>query len=308
MTTAAEAAANQKLRFQARLADPKEVWGIPFNMGKLDKITGGIQLKEVFRGAKVGDNDLITLIADTGVGKSSIAGMIARNVARYFKDNCPGYEVRYATLEMSAEKLQDRMAASDAGIPLHRIKTGMFISEAQEQRYYSALTDLAALPISYITLEEAGDMRSLYNLIAKPREGMKCGFWVVDHLHICPGEGDQENSRLNGVIKYLDSLSKRHAPGLVLGQMNKDALRRQDKRPQKSDILYGSTLMQASSLVLGLYREDIYTQMDAEEAPNERPAELNILKSRDGAMACIYLTVYVDRMFWEVNEKRNGAP
>lgn len=307
MTTSREAAEKQKLRFEARVADPKEVWGIPFGVDKLDRLTGGIQLKEVRDGVKIGDNSLITLIADTGVGKSSFAGMIGRNVARYFKDFKPGHEVVYISLEMSAEQLQDRMVASDKGIPLHRIKTGMYISNTQRDRYYEGLEDLASLPIRYITSEDGLDMKGIYNRVVKGGDGLKCGFWVFDHIHISPGDGDM-GAKVSHAATVLDSLSKRHAPGMVLGQMNKDALRRQDKRPQKSDLAWNSSLVQASTLVLGLYREDVYTQLDAEEAPNERPAELNILKSREGAMGCINFIVYVDRMFWEVpdSEKRSA--
>lgn len=305
--TAAEAAAKQKLRFQARLSNPKEVWGIPYGIPKLDKLTGGIQLKEFLNGTKIGDNELITLIADTGVGKSSLAGMLARNVARYFADNHPDLEVRYVTLEMSGEKLQDRMVSSDQGIPLHRIKSGLFISDSQEERYYRGLDELAKLPIRYITADDVADMKALYKSVALPAEGKKCGFWIVDHLQICPGtSAENKNGAIDGAITYLVRLADKYAPGMVLAQMNKDALRRQDKRPQKSDIMYGSALIQASTLVFGLYREDVYTQIDIDNPPKEVPSELNILKSRDGVQACIYFTIYTDRMYWEVSKKKNG--
>lgn len=300
--TAKETAERQLKRTDIRWANPKEVWGLPFGIEKLDRITGGIQVKEVYQGQKVGDNDLIVLIADTGVGKSSFAGFLAQNIAGYFKAKKPGYEVRLVTLEMSAESFQDRMAASLSGVPLRRIKSGMYLSEKQKEDYYHATFALAELPIRYI--DEVTSLADLGMQISKQQDGMRCGFWIIDHLHLTPGASNAENSvgALNEVVVGLTKLAQNVSPGMVLAQMNKDALRRVDKRPQKSDIRNNSSLSNAATVIFGLFREDIYTKIDVDQRPVSVPAELSILKSREGEMGTIELELVGDRMLWVVKQ------
>lgn len=301
--TAAQAGEKQKLRFNARAADPKEVWGIPWGIGKLDHITHGIQRRETLQGQKVGDNDLVVLVADTGVGKSSFAGWVAQNVAEHFKNHEPEREVRIVTLEMSAEQFQDRMASAKSGVPLHRIQTGMYLSQAQKEAYHTAVGELAELPIRYI--DEVQNLAELGNSVSKSVEGMRCGFWILDHLHLAPGASNAENGvgALNEVVVGLTKLAVNVAPGMVLSQMNKDALRRVDKRPQKGDVRNNSSLSNAATVILGLFREDVYTQIAVEERPKILPAELAILKNRNGPMGMLELELIGDRMLWLVKEK-----
>lgn len=298
--TAREAARKQQIRFEARALDPKEIWGIPWGIEKLDHITHGIKRKEIIKGEKVGDNDLIVLIADTGVGKSSWAGWIAHNVAEYFKQYEPDKEVRLITLEMSAEQFQERMASAKSGVPLERITTGMFLTDDQQLSYYDAVSDLAELPIRYI--DSLDNLADLGRSITSKIDGKTCGLWVLDHLHLAPGASNADNSvgALNEVVVGLTKLATHTSPGIVLTQMNKDSLRRVDKRPQKSDIRNNTSLSNAATVIMGLYREDIYVNLAVEEKPKVVPAELTILKNRSGKMGLIELDLMTDRMMWGV--------
>ena len=95
----------------SKLANPEtrgEYVGIPLGIGDLDRMITGLN-----------KSDLIILGARPGMGKTSFALNIARNVAVN-----GGKTVCFFSLEMTRDQLAQRMLSSEAGIKSEKLRTG----------------------------------------------------------------------------------------------------------------------------------------------------------------------------------------
>ena len=95
----------------AKMTDPEtreDYIGIPCGIGELDKMITGLNR-----------SDLIILGARPGMGKTSFALNIARNVAVN-----AGKTVCFFSLEMTRDQLAQRMLSSEAGIKSEKLRTG----------------------------------------------------------------------------------------------------------------------------------------------------------------------------------------
>lgn len=272
---------------KARQDSPQDVWGIPTGIKGLDYLTGGIQAEEI-----------TILGADSGVGKSALAGQICLNVARWVQEHRPGEVVRVVHTEMSEDAFLKRLACHQARVRSRRINTGR-ATEAELKAYGEALRELAALPI-----EIEDEPQSLEDTIrfirGRTPEDAKCAWWMVDYLQEHPG---RENSLADGVTKVaevlpaLRNVAKRIAPGLVTSQFTKaisdrTAIAKQQTkgaddvdaahRPQSGDLLGGRTILATANVILLLYRPDFYKDIPEERKDKEQYAELIVAKNRDG--------------------------
>jgi len=94
-----------------KMADPDtraDYIGIPCGIGELDKMLTGLNR-----------SDLIILGARPGMGKTSFALNIVRNVAMNTKRT-----VCFFSLEMTRDQLAQRMLSSEAGIKSEKLRTG----------------------------------------------------------------------------------------------------------------------------------------------------------------------------------------
>lgn len=306
MIGAREAAEETKIEFSKRLKSGKRVWGAPYGLPTLDEKTGGVHSKQIS-----------FLVADSGVGKSSLGGQFAIHIARWLKEHAPGRDVRVVTLEMHSSYWIQRVAAADAGIPLHRVNNGFadlqekgvapeFLEE-QERRFDAACDEIASLPIQYIGTDSVSQMQDIKAQIQQPAEdGSKCSWWLLDHLNLIPGSSDPKSLSEN--VHFLTRIARTIAPGMVLTQIpSKQIAQRSDKRPTASDIFNTSAAQQDADLILGLYREDRYVRWPDDRKNDPRPAELTILKARYGEDGwTIPLWLLKDRLAWVERERTNG--
>jgi replicative DNA helicase len=72
-------------------------------------------------------------------------------------------------------------------------------------------------------------------------------------------------------------------PIMLLSQLNREAEKRQDKRPQPSDLRESGAVEQDADVIILLHREDAHDR----ESPRAGEAELIVAKHRNGPTATI---------------------
>lgn len=270
----------------ARVKDPRHVWGVPWSFPGLDNLTGGIHTGE-----------MSLLMARPGVGKSLFAGQVALSAAQWLKEGegaerLPNHVVRIVLCEMTQEAFQDRMVCALAGVNQRRVRSG-FLSPEQQQRYRDALRTVASLPIEY--LDNTSGLNETTRFL-KGKSDSKTAWWLLDYIGNHPAGNERIDSedyrRVSYVSAGLREFSKSSAPGLVVVQMNRsvESSMRKDKRPMLSDLRDSGKLEQdASGVVMGLYRPDIYLEVPQEERKRPKQAQLIVLKQRNGPVGTVDL-------------------
>jgi replicative DNA helicase len=196
------------------------VHGVPTNYSRLDAVTQGLQ-----------PGELIVLAARPSVGKTSFALNIARNAAVLAERR-----VVIFSLEMSKQALVQRLICSEAKVDAYLISTGQADAHAFERiagamdRLSQAniwIDDTPALPIS--------ELRARARRM-KAQQGVD--LVVVDYLQLM--RGGRQDSRVQEVSEIssgLKTIAKElHLPVLALSQLSRESERRENRKPQLSDL------------------------------------------------------------------------
>lgn len=255
-----------------RMASPGNVWGIPTGFRKLDNLTHGIQQEE-----------MTVLMARPGVGKSALAGKIALNAAKHFKNSGSKKVVRLISLEMAWDSWVARLASYLSKVPIELALSG-YLKNGAADAWNRALDELAQLPIECI---DSGITLGAINQFV--RQDNKCGLFIVDHIGITPGN-DSNTSSYNSITAastLYRELSKSVAPSIILSQMNRASELRQDRRPTLSDLYGSDRVSQDARKVIGLYRDDIYSKLSQEDREKPQAAEIIIIKNNNGRLGTI---------------------
>lgn len=275
--TSADVSNNLKDHALSRLENPATMWGVaPWGLPGLDAMTGGIQRE-----------DLTILMARPAMGKSAFLTKILASVASYFRDQGNGMVARVVSCEMSAEQLQQRMVCLEARVSARRVQEGALTLE-EFARYEDACNTIAALPIEYE--DEPTSLKASVEWLTKDK---KCGWFGVDYLQIHPLGRDEktDSNYLNAsnISTAFRLVARNHCPGLLLSQMSRKCEERQDKRPQLADLRDSGQIEQDGALILGLYRDDVYTKTGDDEPSRAKPAELLVRKHRKGPVGTVEL-------------------
>jgi replicative DNA helicase len=244
--------------------------GIPTGFRDLDKKLSGLQ-----------KTDLIILAARPGMGKTSLALDIARNVA--VKNNKP---VGIFSLEMGKDQLADRLIASTGNIDSWHLRTGQLTSD-DYSRIQHAMGSLSEAPL-YI--DDAGSVNILQiRAMARRLQATKgLSLLIVDYLQLMepmnrfasPVQQVTENSR---ALKIL--AKELNVPVLVLSQLSRAVESRVPQIPRLSDLRESGAIEQDADVVMFIYRDDFYN----ENSLKPGIAQVIIEKHRNGATGSIEL-------------------
>lgn len=219
--------------YEARKADPKAVWGIPWPWPSLNGATGGIQFSP--------RSEMSVLMAPSGAGKTAFTVKVARTVAEFFKSE-EGIKtlggdkvVRCVLLEGGRELFQDRMAHMIANTSRKRFMAGR-ASKEEWDRYREAQTHLFKLPIEYMDVDQ--DDVSFPAIESFIKRDNACGWWCLDHIGLIPGYQDS-NAHMVNTSKAVMRLVRRTAPAMILTHTQRTGGKQQqgkeviDRRPNR---------------------------------------------------------------------------
>ena len=242
--------------------------GVPTGFADLDDLLSGLQ-----------KGNLIVVAARPGVGKSSLVTNLARNVAVD-----AGASVAMFSLEMSRFEIGMRLLCGEARVPWDRVRSG-HVATDDWTRIAEAAETLHDAPL-YIV--DSGNV-TIVDIRAKARRLMRqgLGLIIVDYLQLMSAPSRRAENRQQEIAEISRSLKllakELDIPVIAVSQLNRDPERRQDKRPQLSDLRESGAIEQDSDIVIFIHRDD-------QDAQNKGKAELIVAKHRNGPTRTIDLT------------------
>ena len=219
--------------------------------------------------------DMIVIAGKSGTGKTTLAMNIVQSVA--MDQSIP---TLVFTLEMSGEQLVDRLVSAVSGIPFLEVRSGRFLNNPT---YSHLITPtLQKIKDANLTIVDNG-ATSITQIQANARRFFRNhgkGLLVIDYVSLVSGPGRGEE-RISYISRTLKALAKElNITIIVLTQMNRNVLQRNDKRPIASDLRESAALEHDCDALLMLYED---------EASNPGVMEVICRKLRNGPTGTDYL-------------------
>ena len=260
-----------------KMANPEtrnDYIGIPTGISALDKVIGGLY-----------KSDLIVLGARPGMGKTSFALNITRNVAVN-----AGKTVCFFSLEMSRDQLAQRMLSSEAGIESEKLRNGE-ISDDEWTRIAQAGDNLAKANIYF---DETSSI-TVPEMKAKVRRLKKVDLVVVDYLGLMKSARNIENrvQEVSEITRNLKIMAKDlKVPVIACAQLSRATeAKGKSHKPALSDLRDSGSIEQDADIVMFLYREKYYDneKADDEDKADPNKSECIIAKNRHGGLDTVEL-------------------
>ena len=252
----------------------KDYIGIPTGIGELDRMITGLN-----------KSDLIILGARPGMGKTSFALNIARNVAVN-----AGKTVCFFSLEMTRDQLAQRLLSSEAGIKSEKMRTG----ELDSDEWTRLANAGAVLSKSDIYLDETSSV-TVSQIKAKLLRMKKVDLVVIDYLGLMQSDKRAEN-RVNEVAQITRNLKVMakdlKVPIIACAQLSRGTEQKgKSHKPALSDLRDSGSIEQDADIVLFLYRDTYYDNEkgDDEDRSDPNKAECIVAKNRHGESGTIQM-------------------
>ena len=243
--------------------------GVPTGFRDVDALLSGMQA-----------GNLIIVAARPGVGKSSFVTNVARNVAVD-----AGFPIAMFSLEMSRWEIGMRLLCAEARVPWDAIRNKRVGAE-DWSRIAQAADTLHDAPLFIVDSGNVTlvDIRAKARRLAARRQGL--GMIIVDYLQLMSHSRRVENRQqeIAEISRGLKMLAKElDIPVVAVSQLNRDPERRQDKRPQLSDLRESGALEQDADVVMFIHRDDV-------DPAKKGLADLIVAKHRNGPTDTLPLT------------------
>lgn len=261
----------------SKLADPEtrnDYVGIPCGISALDKMLTGLN-----------KSDLIILGARPGMGKTSFALNIARNVAVN-----GGKTVCFFSLEMSREQLAQRMLSSEAGIKSEKLRTGELDAD-EWTRLAQAGANLSKADIYF---DETSTI-TVPEMKAKLRRMRKVDLVIIDYLGLMKSARPIDNrvQEVSEITRNLKIMAKElRVPVIACAQLSRGTeAKGKSHKPVLADLRDSGSIEQDADIVLFLYREKYYDSEkdDDQDKGDPNQAECIVAKNRHGEIGSVDL-------------------
>lgn len=255
---------------------------------RLGKISG--EDREKYIGARTGfkmlDNitsglnksDLIIIAARPGMGKTSFAMNIAKNVAKSSEK-----DVVIFNLEMSKEQLATRMLSTESRIESGSLRNGRIHTDD----WTKLATSAAYLSVLPLFIDDTASM-TVQQMKAKLRRVKNLGLIVIDYLQLMTSSSNSNNrvDVISEITRQLKIMAKElDVPVILLSQLSRAVEGRNDKHPMLSDLRESGAIEQDADIVLFLYRDAYYNK----NSQQQNISECIVAKNRHGETGTVHL-------------------
>lgn len=271
--------------------------GVSSGLDEVDGILGGFK-----------PDDLIIIAARPSMGKTNLMLKVARAAIE------EGKKVGIWSLEMSADKLLERISSAEVSIDFGRLQNKQLF-DIEKQNISQFVEKLKKESNLYI---DDGGSLSIFGLRTKARkQKMQHGLdlIIVDYLQLM-SNASQGNTRfqnreaeISAISRGLKQLAKElKVPVIALSQLSRAVeTRGGSKRPQLSDLRESGAIEQDADIVSFIYRPEYYKIMeDADGNTTANTAEIIIAKHRNGILGeAIVGTAFANCDFTNKNDALN---
>ncbi len=246
--------------------------GIPSGIASLDVLTTGLNR-----------SDLIIVGARPGMGKTSFALNIARNVALL-----QNRTVIFFNLEMSCEQMVNRMLSSEARVSGKKLRTGD-LTDDEWTRIGQAGATLCQAPIY---LDDTASI-TVPEMMSRVRRVENPGLVVVDYLQLMHAAKKTDNrvQEVSEITRSLKIMAKElNVPVMVCAQLARTTEKQSNHRPALADLRESGSIEQDADQVLFLYREEYYkNEKDEPDKVETGTSEVIVAKNRHGELGTVNL-------------------
>lgn len=265
-------ASNYEMYGKLNSAERDKYVGIPTGISALDEITTGLNR-----------SDIIIVGARPGMGKTSFALTIARNVA--VQQN---RKVAVFNLEMSREQMVNRFLSAEAKVSSKKLRTGNLTPDEWSRMAYAS-SSLCKAPIY---LDDTASI-TVPTMKARLRRLKDVGFVVIDYLGLMSVDGKVENrvQEVSRITRELKVMAKElDIPVMVCAQLSRGTEKQSNHRPALADLRESGSIEQDADQVLFLYRDDYYKSEKDDPAKVEvGTSEVIVAKNRHGELGTVHL-------------------
>ncbi len=261
--------------FRKLTSDERDQYvGIPTGISTLDEVTSGLNR-----------SDLIIVGARPGMGKTSFALNIARNVAMLQNKT-----VAFFNLEMSREQMVNRLLSSEARVSSKKLRVGN-LSADEWGRISVASSALCQAPLY---LDDTASI-TVPEMKARLRRIKDLGFVVIDYLQLMHSARRIDNrvQEVSEITRSLKIMAKElNVPIMVCAQLSRSTEKKgENHRPALADLRESGSIEQDADQVLFLYRNDYYKNenQDPNTAPTPDTSEVIVAKNRHGDLRTVPL-------------------
>ena len=260
-----------------KISDPEtrnDYIGIPSGISELDRMITGLN-----------KSDLIILGARPGMGKTSFALNIARNVAVN-----AGKTVCFFSLEMSRDQLAQRMLSSEAAIKSEKLRTG----DLQPEEWTRLQQAGGNLSKAEIYFDETSNI-TVPEMKAKLRRMKKVDLVVIDYLGLMhsPKHTDNRVQEISEITRSLKIMAKElKIPVIACAQLSRGTeTKGKSHKPALADLRDSGSIEQDADIVLFLYRESYYDNEKGadEDKSDKNKSECIVAKNRHGEIGSVPL-------------------
>ncbi len=248
--------------------------GIPSGIKELDKMITGLN-----------KSDLIILGARPGMGKTSFALNIARNVAVN-----AGKTVCFFSLEMTRDQLAQRMLSGEAAIKSEKLRTG----DLQPEEWTRLTQAGENLSKAEIYFDETSSI-TVPEMKAKLRRMKHVDLVVIDYLGLMhsPRHTDNRVQEISEITRSLKIMAKElKVPVIACAQLSRGTeAKGKSHKPALADLRDSGSIEQDADIVLFLYRDAYYDteKQSDEDLSDATKSECIVAKNRHGEIGIIPL-------------------
>ena len=240
-------------------------------------VTSGFPSLDSLLGGGLRRGDLVVLAGDVAVGKSALT------LAMAMRSTAAGQSAAFLTGEMSIARVMERALAIEGRVRVDDLRRGG-LDDVAHSGVAAAAIALRRRPPMFDDLRSGID--GVSDFLA---QNLGVDLAVVDPIEALARGDRAADEDLADIARRLKELALRRSTVIVaVTGLRESASGRVDQRPSLRDLGGLGALRHHADVVLGLFREELYTP----SAHIEGATELAVLKNRSGPTGLVDLYFY----------------